>query len=83
MIKGSTIFRVEFRAGGNHNFDTIAAIFEMFEPRTLGVTASRLYHIGIQPEKPYKNKICTISKELLLIKKSSKRGNPALKNRHI
>lgn len=72
---GRTIFHVEFKAGGHHYFGSIAAIYTVFDEKTLGVTNSRLYDYNIEEEKPYSNKVCTIRKAHI-IRKPGNRTKP-------
>lgn len=75
---GSTVYHVEFKSGGSHYFGSIAAIYEMFDPLSIGVKPERLYQFDIEDDKPYSNKICTISKGVIHRKKGQ-RSNPAYK----
>lgn len=59
-MNGNTLYHVQFGDNDNHYFGSIAAIFEQFTPERLSVSKSRLWSYGITPERPYKNKICTI-----------------------
>lgn len=64
--QGNTIFHLQFKATRNdHYFGSIAAIYEAFTAKDLGVSRSRLYDFGIDDARPYTNKICTIKKSLL------------------
>lgn len=56
-------------------FGSIASIFETFTPEQIGVSKSRLWSYGITPERPYKNKICTISKGVIVRKKGNRAKN--------
>lgn len=66
------IILVEFHNGTNIPFGSIAAIFEMFDRQALGISQSSLYKYNIEPGKDYKNKICTIRKSELHIKKGNR-----------
>lgn len=57
---GKKIIHLQLSNGENHYFGSIAAIFEKFAPEDIGVSKSRLWSFGITPDKPYKNKFCTI-----------------------
>lgn len=59
-MNGNTILHVCFGDDNHHYFGSIAAIFETFTPKHLGVSKSRLWSYGITPERPYKNKNCII-----------------------
>ena len=74
-MNGNTIFHVEFATGAHHYFGSIAAIFEIFDPETLGVSRQRLYDHDIDPGNPYRNKICIIRKGTM-IRKKGKRKTP-------
>lgn len=71
-MNGNTIYHVQFGVGENHYFGSISAIFETFTPLQIGVSKSRLWSYGIQPEKPYKNKTCTIYKGVIARKKGNR-----------
>lgn len=75
---GETVFIVTFTSGGTHPFGSIAAIFDMFSAKSLGVSQSRLYQVDIEDGKPYKNKVCTITKSTMH-RKPGKRSNPTTK----
>lgn len=78
-MNGNTIFHVEFATGAHHYFGSIAAIFEVFDPATLGVSRQRLYEVVIDPGNPYRNKICTIYKGVIVRKKGNRtKPNQAL-----
>lgn len=72
MTKERTLFHVEFKSGGNLYFGSIAAIFSMFDSKSIGVSQNRLYGFDIEAERPYSNKICTIRKGLLHQKKGNR-----------
>jgi len=59
-MNGNTILHVCFGDDNHHYFGSVAAIFETFTPKQLGVSKSRLWSYGITPERPYKNKNCII-----------------------
>ena len=59
-MNGNTLLHVCFGDDIHHYFGSIAAIFETFTPKQLGVSKSRLWSYGITPERPYKNKNCII-----------------------
>lgn len=59
-MNGNTILHVCFGDDNHHYFGSIAAIFETFTPKQLGVSKSRLWSYRITPERPYKNKNCII-----------------------
>lgn len=56
----------------NYYFGSIAAIYDVFTPETLGVSKSRLWNFKITPEHPYKNKRCTINKGTIIRKSINK-----------
>ena len=70
-MNGNTIYHVQI-GNENHYFGSISAIFEMFTPLQIGVSKSRLWSYGIKPERPYKNKICTIHKGVIVRKKGNR-----------
>ncbi len=70
---GSTIFHLLIKGEGDHNyFGSIAAIFDTFTAKELGVSQKRLYDFKITPEHPYENKVCTISKAEIQRKKTNR-----------
>jgi hypothetical protein len=73
-INGNTIYNVKI-GDENHYFGSIAAIFDKFTPEQLGVSKSRLWSYGIKPERPYKNKICTIYKSEIHRKKGNRKNS--------
>ena len=77
-MNGNKIYHVCFGDDDNHYFGSIAAIFEQFTPERLGVSKSRLWSYGITPERPYKNKVCTIYRGEICRKKGN-RTNSKLK----
>lgn len=71
-MSGTTIYHVQFGDDDNHYFGSIAAIFDHFTPKEIGVSTSRLWSYKITPDKPYKNKICTIYKGAIHRKKGNR-----------
>jgi hypothetical protein len=71
---GEKIVHLQFNSGENHYFGSIAAIFDTFTPERLGVSKSRLWAFGIAPDKPYRNKHCTIRKGFIKRKKGGRGG---------
>ena len=67
------MIRVETITGKKGNFGGIAAIFDVFTAKELKVSKSRLYQVRIEIDKPYKNKVCTISKEVVHRKKGNRK----------
>jgi hypothetical protein len=59
--------------GSNHYFGSISAIYEKFTSKEIGVSKSRLWSYGIEPDKPYKNKICTIYRDEIYRKKGNRK----------
>ena len=58
-MNGNTIIHLQI-GDEHHYFGSISAIYESFTPDQIGVSLSRLWSYGIKPDKPYRNKICTI-----------------------
>lgn len=77
-MNGNRIVHVCFGDDNHFYFGSIAAIFDKFTPKQLGVSKSRLWSFGITPERPYRNKVCTIYKGEIHRKKGS-RTNPKFK----
>ena len=42
-------------------FHSLAAIFDELTPEMVGCKVSRLWNVRVTPEKPYENKLCTIT----------------------
>jgi hypothetical protein len=72
-MNGNTIYHVQFGDDDNHYFGSIAAIFDRFTPKQLGVSKSRLYSFEVTPERPYKNKVVIIRKEVMHRKKGNRK----------
>lgn len=68
-----TIIRVQFRdpplpeqpARTEFFFGSLAAIYDVFTPQQIGCRVERLWNSGITEAKPYRNKLCVISREQL------------------
>lgn len=72
-MNGNTIYHLEFHSGAHHYFGSITAIYQIFDAKTLKVSKDRLYHCKLTPEKPYKNKVCTIRKGAFKRKKTNRK----------
>ena len=59
-----TVIHLEIN-GGHYYFGSLAAIFEVFDAKTLGITYGSLRNVGVTSEKPYRNKCCIIRKGIL------------------
>lgn len=77
--KENTLIHVEFKAGGDHYFGGISAIYEMFSAKTLGVSQSRLYSFDIEENKPYQNSTCIIRKGNVVRKKGNRNNGKVAK----
>lgn len=75
MTKENKVIHLEFKSGENHYFGSIAAMYEVFDASSLGISKQGLYDYGITSDKPYENKICRISSGKLRRKKGG-RKNP-------
>jgi hypothetical protein len=81
MKKPEPVFHVEFRNGSHLYFGSIAAIYEVFNANTIGVTAKGLYNFNIEENKPYRNEKCAIRKGNVVRKKTNrKNGKTKLNN---
>ena len=60
-----TVIHLELGAE-HHYFGSIKALCDHFGKEQIGITYKSLANIGITPEKPYRNKYCTIRKGTLL-----------------
>ena len=72
---GEKVIHLKFKSGTNHYFGSIAAIYELFTPDTIGISPQGLYDYGITPDRPYENKVCTIHQGAIKRKKGN-RKNP-------
>lgn len=70
---GDKVIHLEFKSGGRHYFGSIAAIFDLFSADTLGIAQQSLYDYGITPDKPFKNKVCTIYTGTIKRKKGNRK----------
>ncbi len=75
MTKGNKIIHLEFKSGEHHYFGSIAAIYDVFNVNSVGISKQGLYDYGITPDRPYVNKICKISTGKLRRKRGG-RKNP-------
>ena len=50
----------------HHYFGSIKALCDHFGKEQIGITYKSLANIGITPDKPYRNKFCTVRKGILL-----------------
>lgn len=60
-----TVIHVEVN-GKHYYFGSLAAIYEVFDSKTLGIGYGSLRNVGLSHEKPYQNKHCIIRKGVLL-----------------
>ena len=60
-----TVIHLELGAE-HHYFGSIKALRDHFGKEQIGITYKSLANIGITPNKPYRNKFCTIRKGILL-----------------
>ena len=60
-----TIIHLEIN-GEHHYFGSLAAIYQFFDSKTLGISYGSLRNVGLSHEKPYQNKHCIIRKGVLL-----------------
>ncbi len=81
--KSTTLFHVRFKAGGDHYFGGISAIYTMFSATTLGVSQSRLYSFDVEEDKPYENAICIINKGNIVRKKGHRRNGKVSNNSQV
>lgn len=74
-MNGKTIYHVSFGddAHLNHYFGSIAAIYDQFSAKELGITYQSLRHYGLTVDKPYKNKVCIIRKGIIHRKSTNRR----------
>ena len=60
-----TVIHLEIE-GQHHYFGSVKALCDHFGKEQIGITYKSLANIGITPDKPYRNKFCTIRKGTLL-----------------
>lgn len=72
-MKSSTIYVITFTSGHTVAFGSVAAIFDTYTERQLGVSAKVLYASGITTGTDYLGDRCTIRKVPLIRKAQSKR----------
>lgn len=77
---GSTIYHLHLKVTNtdipfkvDYYFGSIASIYDAFTAAYLGIAQQSLYDYGITPERPYENKICTISKSELKRKRGGRK----------
>lgn len=61
-----TVVHVEMNDGTHHYFGSLAAIYEKFSKEKVGISYGSLRNYGLNEDKPYKNKYCTIRKGVLI-----------------
>lgn len=61
-----TVVHVEMNNGTHHYFGSLAAIYEKFSKEEVGISYGSLRNYGLNEDKPYKNKYCTIRKGVLI-----------------
>ena len=52
--------------GQHHYFGSVKALCDHFGKEQIGIGYKSLANFGITPDKPYRNKFCTIRKGILL-----------------
>jgi hypothetical protein len=70
---GDTIYIVKLKDGTEKPFGSIAAIYTRFTAKDLGIEQQSLYDYGIDFERPYENKLCTIKKDVVHRKKGNRK----------
>lgn len=72
------IYRVSFAVPvdgvSDFYFASLAAIFERFSVDDIGCGLSNLWRGTVAPGKPYQNKKCKISEEVLFVKPTQRKG---------
>ncbi|MFJ1365568.1 hypothetical protein ACILDU_03880 [Capnocytophaga canimorsus] len=77
-MNGVTIYHVQFSEGENYYFGSISAIYDHFTKEELGISKNSLWNFGIEENKPYKNRKCTIFKGII----HRKKGNRNVRSNH-
>ena len=62
--KERTVIHVEINAK-HYYFGSLAALYEVFDSKLLGIGYGALRNVGLTPEKPYRNRCCIIRKGIL------------------
>ena len=70
---GNTIFTVRLADGTEKPFGSIAAIYDIFTVKDLGISQQGLYDFGITEKHPYSNKRCSIKKSVIHRKKGNRK----------
>ncbi|AZS28149.1 hypothetical protein [Butyricimonas faecalis] len=60
-----TVIHLEMN-GEHYYLGSLAAIYQFFDSKTLGISYGSLRNFGLSHEKPYQNKHCIIRKGVLL-----------------
>ena len=60
-----TVIHLEIE-GIHHYFGSIKALCDNFNKEQIGISYKSLANYGIAPDKPYRNKYCTIRKGILV-----------------
>lgn len=55
-------------------FGSLAAIYELFTPEQIGCRVEHLWNYGVMTDRPYMNKLCVISREVL-VRKTQRKGS--------
>jgi hypothetical protein len=70
---GNTVIHVILIEGGHHYFGSIAAIYDVFSEKTIGIKRHSLYNYCIDNDKPFINKKCIIRKGDIIRKKGNRK----------
>ncbi|WP_455510973.1 hypothetical protein [Butyricimonas paravirosa] len=60
-----TVIHLEMN-GEHYYFGSLAAIYQFFDSKILGISYGSLRNVGLSREKPYRNQHCIIRKGVLL-----------------
>lgn len=70
---GDTIYLVKLKGGEEKPFGSIAAIYTKYSVKDLGIEQQSLYDYGIDFERPYDGRKCTIKKDVVHRKKGGRK----------
>lgn len=55
-------------------FGSLAAVYEAFTPQQIGCKVENLWNSSIQADHPYMNKLCIVTREVLM-RKAQRKGS--------
>lgn len=61
-----TVIHLALPNGEHHYFGSIKALCDNFNKEQIGIGYKSLANFGVAPNKPYRNKLCTVRKGILI-----------------